>query len=41
MSVGERFADLLALFIANEPDLPPDKLSVWSSTMKRSRQTGK
>lgn len=38
---GERFGDLLALFIGNEPDLPPDKLSVWASTMKRARQTAR
>lgn len=38
---GEKFGELLALFIANEPDLPPDKLCVWSSTMKRSRQTAR
>jgi broad specificity phosphatase PhoE len=38
---GEKFADLLALFIANETELPPDKLNVWSSTMKRARQTAR
>ena len=36
---GEKFADLLSLFISNEPELPPDKLNVWTSTMKRARHT--
>lgn len=29
------------MFIANEPELPPDTLNVWTSTMKRARQTAK
>lgn len=27
------------MFIANEPELPPETLNVWTSTMKRARHT--
>lgn len=39
--MGKEYAQELASFVANSPDLPVENLSVWSSTMKRARQTCK
>ncbi len=38
-NLGHRFAEALINFVAENPDLPQSKLQVWSSTMKRARQT--
>ncbi|CAM9681570.1 unnamed protein product [Chrysoparadoxa australica] len=38
---GYEYADALAEFVAGCPDLDQSNLCVWSSTMKRARQTSK
>ncbi len=38
-NLGHRFAEALMVFVDENPDLPQNKLQVWSSTMKRARQT--
>ncbi len=38
-SLGRRFAESLMTFVEGNPDLPVNKLQIWSSTMKRARQT--
>lgn len=38
---GQRYAEALAEFISQQPDMSPDKLCVWTSTLKRARQTAK
>ncbi len=38
-NLGHRFAEALVVFVDENPDLPQNKLQVWSSTMKRARQT--
>ncbi len=40
-NLGHRFAEELMTFADGNPDLPESKLQVWSSTMKRARQTSK
>ncbi len=39
-NLGHRFAEALMAFVDGNPDLPESKLQIWSSTMKRARQTG-
>jgi predicted kinase len=39
--MGKQYAEELVKFVENCPDLPKESLCVWSSTMKRARQTSK
>jgi len=40
-NLGEKYAERLAEWVSNCPELPADLLSVWTSTMKRTRQTAR
>ncbi|CAM9132046.1 unnamed protein product [Phaeothamnion confervicola] len=39
--MGEEYGRTMAAFVEQSEDLPEDKLCVWSSTMKRARQTAR
>jgi len=40
-AVGSRYAEVLAEWVRRNPELPADRLCVWTSTMKRTRLTAR